>query len=109
MRSQKYAILSGSWKEAGSSNLTKLQNRRILPPLMKVRTYIWWYSSRDKSGDWYQVQRDSKAEDEYGFFTGKFAVDMTGIKEALHARHLDVYVGTGDPRKVKIRREETVI
>ena len=95
-------IITRSGQEEEPSNLTLRQIRRILPPLMKVRTYIWWYNSRDKGGDWYQVQRDSKAEDEYGFFTGKFAVDESGIKEALHAKHLDVYVGTGDPRQVMI-------
>ena len=48
------------------------------------------------------MQRVSQTVDEYGFFTGKFAVDESGIKEALHAKHLDVYVGTGDPRQVMI-------
>ena len=48
------------------------------------------------------MQRDSQAVDKYGFFTGKFAVDKRGIKEALHAKHLDVYVGTENPRKVMI-------
>eukprot|EP00617_Octactis_speculum_P005886 CAMPEP_0185792182 /NCGR_PEP_ID=MMETSP1174-20130828/158789_1 /TAXON_ID=35687 /ORGANISM="Dictyocha speculum, Strain CCMP1381" /LENGTH=444 /DNA_ID=CAMNT_0028487213 /DNA_START=168 /DNA_END=1500 /DNA_ORIENTATION=- len=90
---------NAEWEEEEPSNLTLPQISGILPPLMKVRTYIWWYNSRAKRGDWYQVQRVSQGVDEYGFFTGKFAVDESGIKEALHAKHLDVYVGTGDPRQ----------
>jgi len=95
-------IITRSGQEEGPSNLTLPQISMILPQLKRVRTYIYWYDSRNKGGDWYQVQRDSQTVDEYGFFTGKFAVDKRGIKEALHAKHLDVYVGTENPRKVMI-------